>query len=688
MAEKLWWKKPMRVIQDNLQVADTPKMDPVKIARETQEMHADVLVINAGGIYAWYPSKVRYHHVNEYLPKDFDLFGRLIEECHKRGIRVVARFDFSKTDDYVSQERPEWFVRNPDGTRRAYGQERPGNWSILYLTCANSGYRNEEVAVPVLEEVIDNYPIDGIFLNAPHYDYCTCDACKEKYFKLYGKPLPVRASDEKGEESYGSMPPPKEMEPSFAGICYRDNIGVLYRAIKRKAPDMPLILYYGINNENLNDRLTTADMLCTEAQDILSRGWKDIPPMWLPTIIMKMGRAQPEGNPKPFGIIHSCPGMDWRHTGMPINEYRSWLRQIPAAGGTIWHSVTGFNDTIMDKRVVKAVGEVNGEIARIEGDMDGARELSDVLLLWNSEKTAGWAQLLVNTQTQFDIRDPYQITDELLAKYPVVVLPDEYPLTDEIVAMLCRYAENGGRLVIEGTSSEQLKPFADIIGIRSSIRTSEYLRASYWQFEPAGDGLREAFEETPILPHRGWTAYTRALPGTEVLATLIPPFAPVNSVGAPPERASMLVKHTDIPLCTRNACGSGQVIMLPFQISRLANEYRLCEFYQLWSNLLDLLLGEKRTLRMKVVQGVVASAYRADQAVLVHLVNAIGHRPLMNNIPYTNFDISVALPAGCEAAAVESGLSDADFTWQAEAGRVNIHVNRLKLWEMFRIRLK
>ena len=33
MAEKLWWKKPMRVIQDNLQVADTPKMDPVKIAR-------------------------------------------------------------------------------------------------------------------------------------------------------------------------------------------------------------------------------------------------------------------------------------------------------------------------------------------------------------------------------------------------------------------------------------------------------------------------------------------------------------------------------------------------------------------------------------------------------------------------------------------------------------------------------
>ncbi|MDO4355573.1 MAG: hypothetical protein Q4E13_03545 [Clostridia bacterium] len=688
MAEKLWWHKPMRVIQDNLQVADTPRMDPEKIARETQEMHASVLVINAGGIYAWYPSKVRYHHVNEYLPRDFDLFGRLIEECHKRDIKVVARFDFSKTDDYVSQEHPEWFVRNPDGTRRAYGQERPGNWSILYLTCANSGYRNEEVAVPVLEEVIDNYPIDGIFLNAPHYDYCTCDACKEKYFKLYGKPLPVHASDEKGEESYGSMPAPKEMEPSFAGICYRDNIGVMYRAIKKKAPDMPLILYYGIHNENLNDRLNTADMLCTEAQDILSRGWKDIPPMWMPTIIMKMGRAQPEGNPKPFGIIHSCPGMDWRHTGLPINEYRSWLRQIPAAGGTIWHSVTGFNDTITDKRIVKAVGEVNGEIARIEADMDGAQERSDVLLLWNSKKTHSWAQLLVNTQTQFDIRDPYQITDELLAKYPAVVLPDEYPLTDEFVAMLRRYAENGGNLIVEGTTSEQLKPFADAIGIRDSIRTSEYLRASYWQFEPEGAGLRGAFEETPILPHRGWTAYTRALPGTKVLATLIPPFAPVNSVGAPPERASILVKHTDIPLCTLNDFGAGKVMMLPFRIAELADAYRLAEFYQLWSNAVDLLLGEKRALRMNVTQGLVTNAYQKDDKLLVHMVNAIGQRPLMNNVPYTDFTFRVALPEGKAAANVEGVLGDASFDWKPLEGAVEVRVNRLKLWEMFRITLQ
>ena len=60
----------------------------------------------------------------------------------------------------------------------------------------------------------------------------------------------------------------------------------------------------------------------------------------------------------------------------------------------------------------------------------------------------------------------------------------------------------------------------------------------------------------------------------------------------------------------------------------------------------------------------------------------------MNNIPYTDFDICIAVPENCEVFDVEAGLSDADFTWQTGDGYVSIHVNHLNLWEMFRIRLK
>ena len=683
-----WWKQPLRVLQTNLQVADTPLMDPEKIALETEQMHANALVVNMGGIYAWYQSKVPFHHINEYLPTQFDLLERLIAACHRRNIRVIGRFDFSKAEDRVSQLHPEWFIRNPDGTRRAYGMERPGNWSILYMTCSNAGYRNDEVAVPVLKEAVSSYDIDGVFLNAPGYDYCTCPACREKYQRLYGKPLPIRTSDENGEETYGRMPPPPEMDPDFPGICYRDNISRMYQAIKSVRPEVPLILYYSCSaKENLQQRLETADMLCCEAQDVLSRKWSDIPPMWYPTLIMKYGRTQPNDGKNPFGIIHSCPGMDWRHTGLPPAEYASWLRQIPAAGGSIWHSVTGFADTITDKRILDTITALDADIATIETDMHGAREHSDVLLLWNGETSYGWVQLFVNTQTQFDLCTPGILSREKLAQYPVVVVPDEYPLTEASAAMLCEYARQGGKLVVEGTTDKQLLPFADLLGIDPFVYTSEELTACYWQFEPEGKCLQQQLEHTPILPHRGVTAYTRAKEGTRVLATLIPPFAPLNAVGAPPERASMLVKHTDIPLCTMNSCEKGVAVMLPFRLSALAYKHRLTDFYRVWNNLANMLLGGQRTLRMDMVQGIITNVYTKADTMLVHMVNAIGSRPLTNIIPYHDFDFEVSLPQGRSAASVEGVLQDADFRWEQAGSAVHIHVNRLRLWEMFRITL-
>ena len=79
-----WWHEPLRVIQYNLQVKDTPGMDPEKMARDAQEMHANALVINVGGIYAWYKTEIPFHHVNEYLPDACDILDELITASHKR----------------------------------------------------------------------------------------------------------------------------------------------------------------------------------------------------------------------------------------------------------------------------------------------------------------------------------------------------------------------------------------------------------------------------------------------------------------------------------------------------------------------------------------------------------------------------------------------------------------------------
>lgn len=55
--EKQWWQDALRVIQYNLQIQDTDRMVPEEIAAKACEAGANAVVINAGGIYAWYPQQ-------------------------------------------------------------------------------------------------------------------------------------------------------------------------------------------------------------------------------------------------------------------------------------------------------------------------------------------------------------------------------------------------------------------------------------------------------------------------------------------------------------------------------------------------------------------------------------------------------------------------------------------------------
>ena len=687
MDKKLWWKKPLRAIQTNLQVIDTPLMKPAKIASEVKEMEANVLVINVGGIYAWYHSNIKYHHINEYLPKDFDLLEDIIKECHQRNIKVFARFDSSKTDDYVYQEKPEWFVREADMSPRAYGVNRPGNWSLLYTTCINSGYRSEEVAIPVLEEVIDRYDIDGIFFNAPHYEYCCCDACKMKYEKKYGKPLPIVHTKVDKTTTFASIAQVEGLEPGFAGLCVHDNLGKIYGAVKKKVPDLPLVLYYGMHNENLNDRYATADMICTEAQNVLSRGSSGIPNFTLPMLTMKMGRTAGI-SPIPFGIIHSCPGMDWRHTGMPEAEYLYWLSQIPASGGSIWHSITGFNDTITDKRIIKCIAMINKMTSKVEELMDGAISISDTVLLWNSKQSSeGWAEALANTQIQFDLLDTYQVSGESLKPYKAVIVPNDYPFSPKIVSILQEFTADGGGLLIESNDPEQLKKFASYAGYTDNVYCSEYLTASYWQYEEEGDVIRQGFEETPILPHRGVTAYIHPLKETKVLGTLIPPFAPLDAVGAPPERANILTKSTNIPLCTVKAHEKGKVMIIPFVLSKLVTEYKLAEHTKLAANMIHYLLGNNERFHMEGIAGIIANAYENNDHIFVHFNNGIGQRPLKINIPFYGMTFEVKVPNGHKVKAVEAKLSDTVVTWKVQNDILNVQMEKLDFWDMIDITL-
>ena len=89
-------------------------------------------------------------------PKGRDLFGEILEEAHKRDIRVVSRWDFSKARKEVYDAHPEWFFKMADG--------KPAIYNGLYQVCINGGWIQEK-ALEILGEGLDRYAGGRSFFN-------------------------------------------------------------------------------------------------------------------------------------------------------------------------------------------------------------------------------------------------------------------------------------------------------------------------------------------------------------------------------------------------------------------------------------------------------------------------------------------------------------------------------------------
>src|SRR3979409_2453381 len=105
-ADGWWMKEPIRWVQTNLRQTDAG-LDAKRLAEQLADMHANVLLQGMGGIAAYYPTTTEFHYASPQMPSGRDMFGDVLREAHARKIRVVGRFDFSKTQKAVYDAHPE-----------------------------------------------------------------------------------------------------------------------------------------------------------------------------------------------------------------------------------------------------------------------------------------------------------------------------------------------------------------------------------------------------------------------------------------------------------------------------------------------------------------------------------------------------------------------------------------------------
>jgi hypothetical protein len=177
-----WYRRAYRWGQTNITEKDPIGYDIRWWRDYWARTETQAVIINAGGIVAYYPSKYPLHHRAEFL-NGRDLFGELTKAAHEDGLFVMARMDSNRAAEDFFKAHPDWFARDRDG--------EPIRAADKYVACINGPYY-EEYVPGILREIIERSHPDGFTDNSwaglGRERICYCTNCASKFRARTGMP--------------------------------------------------------------------------------------------------------------------------------------------------------------------------------------------------------------------------------------------------------------------------------------------------------------------------------------------------------------------------------------------------------------------------------------------------------------------------------------------------------------------
>ncbi len=146
-----WYRTVTRWGQVNITEKDPERYDIEWWRKYWKRTATQGVVINAGGIVAYYPSKIPLHQHAQYL-NGIDLFGKLSKAAHDDGLAVFARMDSNRAHEEFYRAHPDWFSIDING--------KPYKAGDLYISCIFSPYYTEHLTA-VLREIAELYKPEG-----------------------------------------------------------------------------------------------------------------------------------------------------------------------------------------------------------------------------------------------------------------------------------------------------------------------------------------------------------------------------------------------------------------------------------------------------------------------------------------------------------------------------------------------
>lgn len=641
-AEKApWYKTALRWGQTNLNEQDPLRYDAAFWREHWHKTRVQGVIVNAGGIVCFYPSRYPLHHRAPTLG-DRDLFGEIVTAAKEEGLAVIARMDSCRTYEDAYRAQPDWFARDRDG--------KPYRSNDLYLACVNGPWFREYIP-GILKEIIDLYHVDGFGDNSwsgtGQTQICYCDNCR----RAFGEALPQAVNWD---------------DPVYRrwirwGYANRLEIWDLNNRVARAAGGEHC-LWLG---------MTHGDPISQ------SHGFRDYREICrrTPIILLDSQTRGPRNaayaNSQAGKLIHEMLGWDklipestatyqggrpnFRHAAKPEAEVRLWA--ISGFAGGIqpwWHHI---GSTQEDRRQFQTAEPLFRWHEEHQRYLTNRRPIASVGVVWSQqnfdfygredaygrcgEPYSGWIDALIGERIPYLPLHADNLADAA-SRFRLLILPNLGSMTPTQLQSVRRFVEAGGHLIATGRTSrfspdgEVLPDFAlaDLLGAHStddSVGSIESFDKVPWGATLRHNYLRldaditrrhpilRGLDATDIIGFGGELPLVKPAPGAQVLATFVPDYP-----SSFPEGVWMRQPRSDIPAILANEIGKSRIVYMPADLDRCYTRDFLPDHRHLLANAVRWCLHDDLPLRVEGAGLFDCSLYEQPGRLILHMVNHSG----------------------------------------------------------------
>ncbi len=638
---KHWWEGyPWRMIQTNFREPDMADLDARRYVRDVKDFGATVVMVNAAGIIASYDTQVPCHTKSEYLHGDS--LRTLLDECHKAGLRVIARTDFSKIRYPLYEAHPDWAYRT------AAGEIVNCNGDVQ--VCPSGGYLQEEV-YDILRELLTTLPFDGIFFNmsgafvtgygGERYGPCMCKTCRSAYKAATGQDAPTGGMRDPGFMKY----------MGFQTKQIQANKLKQYRFMKDLNPELAVNGF---------------DYTRTECNTDIGRD------TW---VYGASSNVRQNGGWDRVVDDASVDFMAFRYRDSSVSPALMALRQWQnlANGGRLSLYLMGRLDNHRDVSALaptKRVFQFHKEHEELFCNLTSAARVVLVQkggLGHGDPEAQGWLQALTESHVPFDEIKLSDLKPEKLQEKNVVILGSVGKLPEPPKALLDQFARDGGTVIVSGNA-----PGLDCLGIKALGEHKKGLMSSVFEVREDEKDAFPRCAQAPLIPIGPDLQLAEFEKNTNQHLRLVP-----EHPYGPPERC-WYTEVTDHPGVTVRPYGAGRGVYLPWMVGSFY-------FDQGWQNTLNLMrdvlfsLCGLPELAPGLTPMVELTLAKKDDTLVVQLVNGTGCFANRWFPPVPVQDIRLELPglAGKAARALNGG----QVLWESNSGSLTVQLNELNEYE-------